>query len=827
MSKRMLIDAMHPEETRVVVIDGNRLEEFDYEASSRRQLKGNIYLAKVIRVEPSLQAAFVDYGGNRHGFLPFGEIHPDYYQLPIADRQALIAEQAREDDGEDDSGPETAGPTDETDNHDAEAAETGADESGVDESGAAESGDDSAGDDDGPPEGPEEIGGDELDEVVATGHRSPRRYKIQEVIKRRQVLLVQVVKEERGTKGAALTTYLSLAGRYCVLMPNANRGGGISRKISNAADRKRVRAIMSDLDLPEGVGVILRTAAMERSKAEVKRDYDYLLRLWESIREATLEAHAPALIHEEANLIKRSIRDLYSRDTDEILVEGDTGYRTAKDFMRMLIPSHAKRVQPYKETGTPLFQRYQVENQLDAIHGDRVELKSGGYLIINPTEALVAIDVNSGRSTRERNVENTAYRTNLEAAAEVPRQLRLRDLAGLIVIDFIDMEDGRNIRNVERKLKDALRHDRARIQVGRISAFGLLELSRQRLRLSLIEASMEVCPHCKGMGHVRSIESTALHVLRAIEEEGQRRRNAEIAVHVPTQVALYVLNQKRDALAEIEGRHGLRAFLQGDDGLVPPDYRIERIKAATGDAPSAAVDAVEEAATEEPRGKRRRRRKDTSDAAAEPAEETAAETAAEGDSESGEASGRKRRRGRRGGRRRKRSESAAGETPETATESGESGGEETATEDAAPADTDRAPSSETAPAEPEDTEDAPAEAVPDTGEDETDAPKAKGKRARGGRSRRSRKAPAEDTAETAPAPESSSEEPAGPDAAPAIEEPFEAEPLAAAEPVPAQSEEYPAMDEPADAPALAAAEPEAPAAPSAPKRKGWWRRVTE
>ncbi|MBZ0325507.1 MAG: Rne/Rng family ribonuclease, partial [Alphaproteobacteria bacterium] len=342
--------------------------------------------------------------------------------------------------------------------------------------------------------------GDELDVVAATGRISPRRYKIQEVIKRRQVLLVQVVKEERGTKGAALTTYLSLAGRYCVLMPNANRGGGISRKISNAADRKRVRAIMSDLGLPEGIGVILRTAAMERSKAEIKRDCDYLLRLWESIRSATLEAHAPALIHEEGNLIKRSIRDLYSRDTEDIVVEGDAGYRIAKDFMRMLIPSHAKRVQPYKDGGTPLFQRYRVESQLDAIHGDRVELKSGGYLIINQTEALVAIDVNSGRSTRERNVENTAFRTNMEAAAEIPRQLRLRDLAGLIVIDFIDMEDGRNIRNVERKLKESLRHDRARIQVGRISAFGLLELSRQRLRLSLIEASMEPCPHCKGLG---------------------------------------------------------------------------------------------------------------------------------------------------------------------------------------------------------------------------------------------------------------------------------------------------------------------------------------
>jgi len=617
MVKRMLIDATHPEETRVVVLNGNRLEEFDFESASKKQLKGNIYLAKVTRVEPSLQAAFVDYGGNRHGFLAFNEIHPDYYRIPIADREALIAEaraverereaaQDAEDAAEDDPGrpaqqraerDHDAGPS----GYAADEHETGNHENGDHENGssidtaserpsgdrqptaempedavspshdhaAADSardrydGHDDQGDagadahdddhedahgdhghDDAPDEAPERavavtngsanvvvdtsngseveplevVGGDALEEVAPRRHRNFRNYKIQEVITRRQIMLVQVVKEERGTKGAALTTYLSLAGRYCVLMPNTPRGGGVSRKITSIGDRKRLKSMLDELDIPEGMAVIVRTAGMERSKAEIKRDYEYLLRLWDEIRALTLESTAPALIHEEGNLIKRSIRDLYTRDIDEILVEGEEGYKGAKTFMKMIVPSHAKRVQPYRDPQVPLLHRYQIEAQLDAIHNPTVQLKSGGYIVINQTEALVAIDVNSGRATRERHIEETALKTNLEAADEVARQVRLRDLAGLIVIDFIDMEENRNNHAVERRLKEAMKHDRARIQIGRISAFGLLELSRQRLRPSLAETSTDRCPHCAGTGVVRSTESTALYVLRAIEE---------------------------------------------------------------------------------------------------------------------------------------------------------------------------------------------------------------------------------------------------------------------------------------------------------------------
>ncbi|HEC91242.1 MAG TPA: Rne/Rng family ribonuclease, partial [Alphaproteobacteria bacterium] len=465
-SKKMLIDASHPEETRVVVLTGNRLEDFDVEVESRKQLKGNIYLAKVMRVEPSLQAAFVDYGGNRHGFLAFSEIHPDYYQIPIADREALVAEQKA-----------------------AEKAE-GEKNGDHDDDAAAKEGEISAADSD-PSKDVETIGGDEQEDFEVSRARliRSRRYKIQEVIKRRQILLIQVVKEERGTKGAALTTYISLAGRYCVLMPNTARGGGISRKISNGSDRKRLKAILKGLELPEGMAVIVRTAGINRSKAEVKRDYEYLIRLWNTIREDTLESTAPALIHEEGNLIKRSIRDLYNNDIEEVIVVGDEGYRMAKDFMKLLIPSHAKKVQPYKETDQSIMRYYKVEAQLNAIHSPQVQLKSGGYIVINPTEALVSIDVNSGRSTRERNIEETALKTNLEASDETARQLRLRDLAGLIVIDYIDMEASRNNAKVERRLKEAMHNDRARIQLGRISPFGLLELSRQRMRPSLLENS--------------------------------------------------------------------------------------------------------------------------------------------------------------------------------------------------------------------------------------------------------------------------------------------------------------------------------------------------
>ncbi|MSO92885.1 MAG: Rne/Rng family ribonuclease [Rhodospirillales bacterium] len=542
MAKNMLIDATHPEETRVVVVSGNRVEDFDVEVQSRKELKGNIYLAKVTRVEPSLQAAFVDYGGNRHGFLAFDEIHADYYQIPIADRQALMAEQTA-----------------------AEAAEKAASES---TERVAPSG------------GVETVGGDsgEEEEEVRRPRQLFRNYKIQEVIKRRQILLIQVVKEERGTKGAALTTYVSLAGRYCVLMPNTARGGGISRKIGNSPDRKRLKSILNELDIPAGMAVIVRTAGSTRSKAEIKRDYDYLLRLWTTIRETTLESIAPCLIHEEGNLIKRAIRDLYAKDIEEIIIAGDEGYRMARDFMKLLIPSHMKRVKLDKDEPVPLFHRYQIESQLDAIHNPQVQLRSGGYIVINPTEALVSIDVNSGRATRERNIEETALATNVEAADEIARQLRLRDLAGLIVIDFIDMEVSRNQTRVERQLKEALRNDRARIQVGPISPFGLLEMSRQRLRPSLLETSTEPCAHCGGTGIRRSINSSALHVLRAIEEEGLRHRGAKITVHVPPAIALYILNQKRTHLADIEHRYGIGTFLEADDSLIPPNYRITRIE---------------------------------------------------------------------------------------------------------------------------------------------------------------------------------------------------------------------------------------------------------
>ncbi len=738
MTKRMLIDATHPEETRVVVVDGNKLDDFDFETAAKKQLKGNIYLARVTRVEPSLQAAFVEYGGNRHGFLAFSEIHPDYYRIPIEDREALLREERAEamDDEDDDSDTESDddsadGAADDTtadngDESDAASAEDDADgetTSGAGDGGTAdaESGDDDSSDDDSGDEAParaadvsvqtrksakpETVGGDAIEEVRRRRKPSNRRYKIQEVVARRQIMLVQVVKEERGNKGAALTTYLSLAGRYCVLMPNTARGGGVSRKITHVGDRKRLKQIVEGLDVPEGMAVIVRTAGSQRTKAEIKRDYEYLLRLWDEIRQTTLDSTAPCLIYEEANLIKRSIRDLYTRDLDEVLVDGDDGYRIAKDFMKTLIPSHAKRVKRYKDTHVPLLHRYQVESQLDAIHSPVVELKSGGYIVMNQTEALVAIDVNSGRSTSERNIEETALKTNLEAADEVARQLRLRDLAGLVVIDFIDMEESRNQHAVERRMKEAMKSDRARIQIGRISHFGLMELSRQRLRPSLVEASTQVCPHCKGSGYIRSIDSTALHILRVIEEEGLRNRAAEIAVHIPAQVALYILNHKRDRLAEIEARYGTRVLLEQDDSLVPPDHRLERLRPKTADeraafqtaiAASSAgmveieeddadivdededeVDTRDEQEERRGRGRSRRRRRggrrrpeDRADEAADKAEngdedsdgddaageDTAADEEDRGDAEDDESAEarKRRRRGRRGGRRRSR-----------------------------------------------------------------------------------------------------------------------------------------------------------------------------
>jgi ribonuclease E len=797
MTKRMLIDASHAEETRVVVLDGNRLEDFDFETAARRQLKGNIYLAKVVRVEPSLQAAFVEYGGNRHGFLAFSEIHPDYYQIPIADRQRLLemqAEEARREREEEDweveaeageepaeprnaderlpletrtvhegeadgseslpesseppaaeypaepdnphaqpleirseavSGPVPSEPATEADppQQPAPSPELGQAES-ADESGGtlelirdhapeatpetaapqehteratpehppaaasapdqaapsfelarAESEDESGGtleliedlaseapitevppirDDNGldeePAEAeeplPETIGGEAETEYRRERRVPPRflrQYKIQEVIHRRQILLVQVVKEERGTKGAALTTYMSLAGRYCVLMPNSPHGGGISRKITSPADRRRLKEVIAELDLPPTMGLIIRTAGANRPKSEIKRDCEYLLRLWDDIREHTLRSIAPALIYEEANLIKRALRDLYSRDLDEVIVDGDAGWKAARDFMRMIMPSHAGKVQLWRDpNGQPLFARYQVDAQLDAILSPVVQLRSGGYLVINQAEALVAIDVNSGRSTRERNIEETALRTNLEAAEEVARQLRLRDLAGLIVIDFIDMEFRKHNGMVERRLKDALKADRARIQAGYISHFGLLEMSRQRLRPSFAETSMVICPHCGGTGHIRTIESAAIHVLRAIEEEGGKRRAAEVAVHTTPAIALYIFNHKRQRLAEIESRYVMGVVFLTQDDLVSPPYRIERIRVQAAEQPAVITpeSAQPEAEAEE-----------DDEAESEPAEEAAGEES--------DRSRRRRRRRRRGRREEQPAEAAA------------------------------------------------------------------------------------------------------------------------------------------------------------------------
>src|SRR5580704_15688391 len=669
MANKMLIDATHPEETRVVVLRGNRVEEFDFESAHRKQLRGNIYLAKVTRVEPSLQAAFVDYGGNRHGFLAFSEIHPDYYQIPVADRQALIDEEERAQRAADDEvdrrsrrgrgrdrhaashreddtlrselaetpggdaapvdqaaeaaeshdvaevgtaaadllppvSPESAPDSTEPEPHEPPTTEATSADTPTADSGEAETtdgphtapdapdapdadeqgngvhadaqsdneadnesdGSESSGENGGDEEAEivESVGGaDAMEEVPDRAPRYRRQYKIQEVIKRRQVMLVQVVKEERGTKGAALTTYLSLAGRYCVLMPNTSRGGGISRKITSTQDRQRLKELVEDLEVPEGMGVILRTAGASRTKAEIKRDFEYLLRLWETVRELTLKSQAPALVYEEGSLVKRSIRDLYGKDIDEVIVAGSEAYHEAKDFMRMLMPTHAKSVKPYTDT-QPLLSRYGVESQLDAMFSPVVQLRSGGYIVLNQAEALVAIDVNSGRATREHHIEDTALKTNLEASDEIARQLRLRDLAGLIVIDYIDMDEKRNNRSVERRMKDALKHDRARIQVGRISHFGLLEMSRQRIRTSVLESSTEKCPYCGGSGHVRSVSSVALQLLRAIEEMLNKGATHNLIVRTRSEVALYVLNHKRGHLRALEERFRITITISAD-----------------------------------------------------------------------------------------------------------------------------------------------------------------------------------------------------------------------------------------------------------------------
>jgi ribonuclease E len=725
MANKMLIDAAHPEETRVVVLRGNRVNEFDFESANRKQLRGNIYLAKVTRVEPSLQAAFVDYGGNRHGFLAFSEIHPDYYQIPVADRQALIEAERREiaeseyGNGEPEAAAATAHeaaaisePADEGEET-LEAAEADEADEQQDEQvavdaeadGEALAGEETA--DDGDTDGDEGVSDKQVDSVGAEDAMEEvperrkgrlRQYKIQEVIKRRQVLLVQVVKEERGNKGAALTTYLSLAGRYSVLMPNTARGGGISRKITNLADRKRLKDVVADLDVPEGMGVILRTAGASRTKAEVKRDFEYLLRLWENVRELTLHSIAPTLVYEEGSLIKRSIRDLYNKEIDEVLVAGEDSYREAKEFMRMLMPSHAKNVKPYRD-GQPLFARWGIESQLDAMFSPQVTLRSGGYLVINQTEALVSIDVNSGRSTREHNIEDTALQTNLEASDEISRQLRLRDLAGLIVIDFIDMEEKRNNRSVERRLKEALKSDRARIQVGRISHFGLLEMSRQRIRTGVLESTTSVCPTCQGTGHVRAPSSVALHVLRSLEDQLLKGATHNLIIRTRTPVALYILNQKRAHLSDLEQRFGLSISVLADETLVngahftvergdaavrpmvvrstvqpdsvqPEEEEEEVFETEVEDVEAEADAAGEEREPEEGRRSRRRRRRRRGGAEAgseeraasaveaEPAdaepEEADGEATRATDEEDGEGASRKRRRGRRGGRRGRR-----------------------------------------------------------------------------------------------------------------------------------------------------------------------------
>ena len=743
MTKRMLIDAGHREETRVAVSDGRDLQEFDVESAVKSQLKGNIYLAKVTRVEPSLQAAFIEYGGNRHGFLAFSEIHPDYFQIPVSDREELAAEQARlveeakresedddddeaqsddlDDDGNDeiDDNDDVAANDDADDDEDSDG-ESGADEEATpdavddsdettaeDEAGEEKSADNADQNDDGEDDtasasteaaerpksrscrrrsrrrsnGNEE--GDERAESAMHAAILKRGYRIQEVIKRRQILLIQVVKEERGNKGAALTTYLSIAGRYCVLMPNTPRGGGISRKIADAKQRRRLKEVASSLEVPEGMGLIIRTAGQGRTKVEIKRDFNSLLKQWEEIRSDTLQATAPSLIYEEANIIKRAIRDLYAKDIDEVLVEGDEGYKMAKSYMKLLMPSHAARVKPYKEN-TSLFHRYEVERQLDAMHSPVVQLKSGGYIVINATEALVAIDVNSGRSTKERNIEETAVKTNVEAAIEIARQLRLRDLAGLVVIDFIDMDEHRNERTVERKFKEAVKVDRARIQIGRISGFGLMELSRQRLRPSLQEALSQPCVHCGGSGYMRSTESTVLHVLRGIEDEALKGRAAAIRVLVPTKVALYVLNEKRQALLDIEERQGLSVIVERDDKLIAPEFRIEIItpsgnEPVTEEKPAepgtARDDDNRQSDGEEGEGRRRkrrrRRRKNRSDESETDTTESRDDdgdgdsNASSGDDEDGDGERKRRRRGKRGGRRRRGREESEKEQTES------------------------------------------------------------------------------------------------------------------------------------------------------------------
>ena len=823
MTKRMLIDAAHPEETRVVIVDGSRVEELDFESRHKRQLRGNVYLAKVTRVEPSLQAAFIEYGGNRHGFLAFSEIHPDYYQLPQEDRLALqrqeeeelaaLAEAEEDDEDADDD-------IDEDENLDPD-------------------------EDDATDENDEEVAEEQT--KVASKRRkrtSRRRYKIQEVIKRGQILLVQAVKEERGNKGAAMTTYLSLAGRYCVLMPNTPRGGGISRKIPNGSDRKRLKKIMDDLDVPQGMGVIVRTAGAKRTKAEITRDYQYLSRLWDEIRDTTMESRAPALIHEEGNLVKRSIRDLYNKDIEEVLVQGEEAYKTAKSFIKMLMPSHAKYVKRY-DGDIPLFLRYNAEKQIENSLDATVQLKSGGYLVIHPTEALVSVDVNSGRSTKERNIEKTALKTNLEAAEELARQMRLRDLAGLIVVDFIDMDENRNNRKVESKMKEVLARDRARIQVGRISQFGLMEMSRQRRRRSLLEGSTTVCPHCDGVGRKRTVESSALAAVRALEDFAIRGKAKKIRLKCPPDVALYLLNEKRDLLEDVDNSADVATVVEPDEDLIRPDFVLEVAEKRTDNRKDPLVAIEKEIAKEQREAAKARKAK--------PEDDTEDEDEADADQAATEDDGEdkpKRRRGRRGGRNRRR-KPAEGTADDAAAEESDPDAERVESEDEtgaeAPAPKPRSRRRRAAPKRDADaTDDAAdeAEASESEPEDEAEAPKSRR------RSSARRKAPskASDTAETADDGENEREEAPAPksrrrraapkrdadDDAPAKPKrtrkaPAKAEDNAEDDPKPARKRRAPAKtkaaDEDDEAPkptrrrkAPAKAEDDAPDADAKPKR---------
>ena len=803
MTTRMLIDARHREETRVAVTKGNRIEEFDFESAEHKQLKGNIYLAKVTRVEPSLQAAFVEYGGNRHGFLAFSEIHPDYYQIPKEDREALLREEAEhaaeaamraEEDLDELEGDvaEVEG-HDDDENGDAPAPVTVGEDSDDDMDAEAGDGDGESDTDNGDAEESKDDRGGRRGRGRARGGRKGRgrgrngdddgesrmslrrRYKIQDVIRRRQVMLVQVVKEERGNKGAALTTYLSLAGRYCVLMPNTMHGGGISRKISNGADRRKLKAMIDDLNLPPTMGCIVRTAGMSRTKTEIKRDFDYLARLWDEIREKTLASSAPALVHSDSDLVKRAIRDIYHKDIEEVLVEGDEGYKAAKQFMKLLMPSHARRVKQYADP-VSLYQRYGVEDQLAGMLNPVVQLKSGGYLVINPTEALVSIDINSGRSTREHNIEQTALNTNLEAAHEIARQLRLRDMAGLIVIDFIDMDHGSNVRKVERAMKEALKNDRARIQIGRISGFGLMEMSRQRLRTGVLEASTRPCPHCEGTGLVRTASSAGLSALRLIEEEAARGKGSRITLRASQEATFYLLNEKRRELREIEELYGVSVEIL-------PDGETEgaRMVVEVGGPPPtqqrsfAPIVEIEEEEDES-----------FDDETAEEDEEERADRP----HDEGDGDGRKRRRRRRRGRRGRRDDENG--------ESGENG-------DAGDADTDAEADTETA-AESADVEPAEAEAPAEAPADEAEA---KPRRRRGGRGRKKAEAADEGVTEAAPveaeAPEAEAPEPV------AVEAEVEAEAPAAEE----KPKRKRAPRKPKAAPAEAPAEAEATEAPAA------------